>query len=145
MKMLLISFAFSPICILVGGMNMNEEKLTQPAQRVPLQMDVEFRRSYARTGEKGTLKNISLTGAFLEIDRAGEFAPKDKVLLTIFVSGRERILRANVIWNSGMGCGLQFIPSNNRDVQIVDDLIYFVENSRSSQRMVLDSIFKKVS
>ncbi len=125
---------------------MNADNITSPSPRIPLQMEIEFRRSYARRGEKGRLKNISLTGAFLElekIDRA--LSPQDKVVITLFVGGRARQIGAHVIWNSTSGCGLRFQPSNNRDVQIVDDLMYFVENSRESQRQVLDSIFKKVA
>lgn len=118
---------------------------SQPAPRIPLLMDVEYRRSYARKGEKGRLKNISLTGAFLELPDVSNLMPKDKVQLTLVVSGRERNITAHVVWNTDHGCGVKFVPSNNRDVQIVDDLMYFVENSRSSQREVLDSIFKKVS
>lgn len=124
---------------------MSNSEVSQPSPRIPLQMDVEYRRSYARSGEKGKLKNISLTGAFLQIPNASDIMPKDKLLITIFVSGRERQIPAYVIWNCSLGCGLKFIPNNNRDVQIIDDLIYFVENSRSSQRQVLDSIFKKVA
>ncbi|MEQ1665223.1 MAG: PilZ domain-containing protein [Bdellovibrionales bacterium] len=124
---------------------MDDQSIVQPAPRLPLVMDVEYRRSYARNGEKGRLKNISLTGAFLEIANIEAFSPNDKVLIKLMVSGRERALSARVVWNSNMGIGLKFNPTNNRDVQIVDDLMYFVENSRSSQRDVLDSIFKKVS
>jgi PilZ domain len=124
---------------------MSDTTMTQPAPRIPLQMDVEYRRSYARRREKGRLKNISITGAFLELPDAAELAPNDKVLITILVSGRERKIPAHVIWNSSFGCGVKFLPTNNRDVQIVDDLMYFVENSRTNQRAVLDSIFKKVS
>lgn len=125
---------------------MNDPEVTQSAApRIPLQVDVEYRRSYARRGEKGRLKNISLTGAFLEVQNDNSLVPKDKLLITLLVSGRERRIPAYVVWNSTLGCGVKFLPNNNRDVQIVDDLMYFVENSRSSQRQVLDSIFKKVS
>jgi hypothetical protein len=37
------------------------------------------------------------------------------------------------------------MPMNNRDVQIVDDLIYFVEARRSDSKDILDGIFKKVA
>ncbi len=126
---------------------MDGENVSSPAPRMPLQLEIEFRRSYARRGEKGRLKNISLTGAFLELETAlpRKLSPQDKVLITLFVSGRARQISAHVIWNSDSGCGLKFLPTNNRDVQIVDDLMYFVENSRDSQREVLDSIFKKVA
>lgn len=126
---------------------MSAENVSSPAPRIPLQMEIEFRRSYARRGEKGRLKNISLTGAFLEIEGQipRKLSPQDKLLITLFVSGRARQISAHVIWHSDTGCGLKFLPTNNRDVQIVDDLMYFVENSRDSQREVLDSIFKKVA
>lgn len=124
---------------------MSDTTTTQPAPRMPLQMDVEYRRSYGRRRERGRLKNISITGAFLEISETTELAPNDKVLITLMVSGRQRKIPARVIWHGDLGCGLKFNPTNNRDIQIVDDLMYFVENSRSSQREVLNNIFKVVS
>ncbi len=116
----------------------------EPAARLPLYMNVEFRRSYARQPEQGKLKNISLTGAFLETEDL-DFIADDKVVLTLNVSGRIRKLAAYVIWKDTDGCGLAFRPVNNRDVQIVDDLMYFVESKRDTRRDVLSDIFKKVS
>lgn len=122
-----------------------EHKLKKgPAARFPLIMKVEFRRSYSRQAELGNLKNISLTGAFLETSDLN-FVPDDKIMLTLNVSGRQRKLAAYVIWKSNNGCGLAFKPVNNRDVQIVDDLIYYVENKREARRNVLSDIFTKVS
>ncbi len=115
-----------------------------PAQRLPLYMDVEFRRNYARQEEKGRLKNISITGAFLELEDA-DFLPNERIVLTIQVSGRKRKINASIIWKNGFGCGVKFKPFNNRDIQIVDDLMYFVESKRESRRDVLSSIFKRVS
>ncbi len=125
---------------------MSEINTVPSAPRIPLQLDVEYRRSYARRGERGRLKNISLSGAFLELKvTTGDVSPKDKLLVTILVSGRERRIPAAVIWTCESGCGIKFMPTNNRDVQIVDDLMYFVGDSRETQREVLDDIFKKVS
>lgn len=124
---------------------MENNSLQSPSRRVPLQLDVSYRRSYSRRMGKGRLKNISLTGAFLELTLDQPLSPNDKLLVTILVSGRERKIPANVVWHTHSGCGIQFQPTNNRDVQIVDDLIYYVENSRESQRSVLDNIFKRVS
>lgn len=125
---------------------MSEINTVNPAPRIPLQLDVEYRRSYARRGERGRLKNISLSGAFLELKvSTSDVSPKDKILVTLLVSGRERRIPAHVIWTCASGCGIKFMPTNNRDVQIVDDLMYFVGDSRNSQREVLDDIFKKVS
>ena len=117
-----------------------------PAPRLPLLLEVEFRRNYSRREERGKLKNISLTGAFIEFDSPDKaFAPQDKLVVKILVSGRERSIPASVVWQNQRGCGIRFRPTNNRDTQIVDDLMYFVENSRSGQKSVLDTIFKKVA
>lgn len=115
-----------------------------PAPRTPLYLEVSFKKNYAREEVKGLLRNISLTGAFLEF--GGEnFRANEKLHLRFVVSGRERKIAAHVIWSNSAGCGLKFLPTNNRDVQIVDDLIYFVENNRHDRRDVLDKIFKKVA
>ncbi len=115
----------------------------QPAPRIPLKLDVEYRRSYARSDDLGKLLNISLSGAFLEHDD-GVLKGSDKLCITFKVSGRIRKIHATVVWSNQLGSGIKFQPSNNRDVQIVDDLIYFVESKRETRRSVLDTIFKKV-
>lgn len=125
---------------------MSSAQITEmtPAPRLPLMMSIEFRRSYGRQNCKGTLRNISLTGAFLETTTE-VLESKDKLLVTLSVSGRRRKIAATVVWKNQSGCGIQFQPFSNRDVQIVDDLMYFVETSRSSRRSVLDDIIKRVS
>jgi len=120
-----------------------EDTVNVPAPRTPLNLEVSFKRNYAREQTKGTLKNISITGAFLEFS-GGDVRANEKLNLVFNVAGRERKVAAHVIWINSMGVGVKFMPINNRDVQIVDDLIYFVENSRSETRSVLDNIFKKV-
>lgn len=115
-----------------------------PAPRLPLVMDVEFRRSYARQSDKGKLRNISLTGAFLETGVLG-LGAEDKVNLTFVVSGRRRNITATVVWKNTLGFGVRFHPTNNRDIQIVDDLMYFVESKRETRRDVLDNIFRRVA
>lgn len=112
-----------------------------PAPRIPLKLNVEFRKSYSRSGALGSLRNISMTGAFLEHTEL-DVVNGDKVALTFKVGGRVRKIAAEVVWRNGRGCGVQFRPQNNRDVQIVDDLMYFVETKRQSRRDILDSIFK---
>jgi hypothetical protein len=117
------------------------EKL--PAPRTALNIKVDFRKSYAREGGVGTLKNVSVTGAFLahaaEPLRAGE-----KLNVVFSVAGRERDIHAIVVWSNSIGAGIRFMPQNNRDIQIVDDLIYFVETKKTGTRDILDRIFKKV-
>ncbi len=114
-----------------------------PSPRTPLLLDVSFRKSYARDESAGTLKNISISGAFLE-SHGESLRVNEKLQLSFMVSGRKRKVPAVVVWANSRGAGVKFIPANNRDVQIVDDLIYFVESSRTDRRSVLDKIFKKV-
>lgn len=123
---------------------MNPSPDLAPAPRLPLRMEIEYRRSYARQSTKGTLRNISLTGAYLET-MTEELQAADKVIITFVVSGRRRNINATIIWKNQAGCGIKFQPFNNRDVQIVDDLMYFVENSRADRRSVLEDIFKRVT
>ncbi len=120
-----------------------EEVYNVPAPRTPLNLEVSFKRNYAREETKGTLKNISITGAFLEFT-GGDIRANEKLNLVFVVAGRERKVPASVIWTNSLGCGVKFMPTNNRDVQIVDDLIYFIENSRNDRRSVIGDIFKKV-
>lgn len=119
------------------------ETTGNPAPRTPLNINVSFRRSYAREEAEGVLKNISLSGAFLAHPSEG-IRSGEKLNLRFSVSGRERVIQAAVVWSNTYGCGVKFAPQNNRDVQIVDDLIYFVESKRSGTKNVLDEIFKKV-
>lgn len=115
-----------------------------PSPRIPLKLQIEYRKSYGRSGELGELKNISLTGAFLEHTNE-ELKASDKVCITFKVGGRTRKINASIIWSNEHGSGIKFLPTNNRDVQIVDDLMYFVESKRENRRDVLDDIFKKAA
>jgi hypothetical protein len=115
-----------------------------PAPRTPLNIGVEFRRSYAREESQGLLKNISITGAFLS-HRDSNMRPGEKLNLNFSVAGRQREVSATVVWNNTFGCGVRFSPQNNRDVQIIDDLIFFVEAKREGCRGILDQILKKVA
>jgi hypothetical protein len=116
----------------------------KPASRVPLCLPIEFRKTYSRQSSKGGLLNISITGAFLE-HTSGELEVNDKINIHFKVSGRERVLQASIVWKNVQGAGVRFNPDNNQDVQIIDDLIYFVNNRRESKRTVLNSIFKKIA
>ncbi len=120
------------------------ETTNSPAPRTPLYLEVHFRRNYARQDTAGILKNISLSGAFLEISNH-DLHLDEKVSLTFVVGTRERKIAAQIVWKNSMGAGIRFLPLNNRDVQIVDDLIYYVESKRMGHRGILDGILKKVS
>jgi len=113
-----------------------------PSPRIPLKLDVEYRKSYGRNPEIGQLRNISLSGAFLEHQNEA-LKESDKVCITFKVGGRTRKINASIIWSNSIGSGIKFLPTNNRDVQIVDDLMYFVESKRENRRSVLDDIFKQ--
>lgn len=120
------------------------ETENKPAERIPLYMKVEYRKSYAREGVDGTLKNISLTGAFLQQNNSALNAG-EKIGLNFSVGSQKRLVQAQVIWSNKWGSGIKFLPNNNRDVQIIDDLIYFIESKRGNQRNILENIFKKVA
>lgn len=115
-----------------------------PAPRTPLCLEVSFKKNYARITLSGTLKNISLSGAFLEAHNI-ELAVSEKINLTFIVGARERKISAQIIWKNSLGAGVKFLPLNNRDIQIIDDLIYYVESKRIGHRGILDGILKKVS
>ena len=118
------------------------EPAKTPARRIPLQLDINYKKSYARQDSKGILSNISLTGAFLKTDTS-KVQMNEKIVLYFEVSGRRRKIQANVVWKNENGVGLAFMPFNNRDVQLIDDLMYFVESSRENRRSILETIFKK--
>lgn len=115
----------------------------QIAPRIPLSLEVEFRKNYARQLTSGILRNISLTGAFLEKSDI-ECTPGDKLQMTLNVGSRSRKLSVEVVWKGSRGVGLKFHHTNNRDLQIVDDLMYFAETKRESQKDVLGDILDKV-
>lgn len=121
-----------------------ESQMQDPAPRTPLQLEVNFRKSYARDESQGILRNISISGAFLEV-AGSDFTVQEKLQLDFRVGGRIRKVQALVVWKNSMGCGVRFLPLNNRDVQIVDDLIYYVESQRDDRRDVLNKIFKRVA
>jgi hypothetical protein len=115
-----------------------------PAPRVALKLEVEYRRSYGRNSELAKLANISITGAFLE-GANSDLRTDDKISITFKVGGRTRKIPAQIVWTGPRGAGIRFIPANNRDVQIVDDLMYFVESKREGKRDVLDDIFERAA
>lgn len=68
---------------------------------------------YGRMGNLvSKMKNLSSTGAFLELSQ-GEYVPQkgDILRVTVHLStiGKSRAFDAEVIWNKGLGFGLHFI------------------------------------
>ena len=117
---------------------------SKPASRLPLCLPIEFRKTYSRQANRGGLLNISITGAFLE-HAADQLEINDKINIHFKVSGRERTLQALIVWKNTNGAGVRFNPDNNQDVQIIDDLMYFVNGRRESKKDVLDNIFTKIA
>ncbi len=116
----------------------------KPAPRIPLFIEIEFRKNYGRIAEMGVLKNISLSGAFLSHNHH-DLEANDKICLTFNVGDRRRDLQAQVVWTNQFGAGIRFLPANKRDVQIVDDLMFYVKSKRESRRFILNTIFKEVA
>lgn len=121
-----------------------ETYTSTPSPRVPLSFDVSFKKLYSRQETLGSFRNVSLTGAFLDCE-SHDFQTQDKLAVTVRLSGRVRKLQAVVVWCDSNGVGIKFLPSNGRDTQIIDDLIYFVENKRIGSKGVLDQILNKAS
>ena len=116
-----------------------------PAERIPLQYDVTFKKNYSRNPSKGLLQNLSMTGAFLATSLEEGLEVSEKISIEFQISGRRRKVTSKVIWKNKVGVGIQFIPTNNQDVQIIDDLLFFVQNKRETSKDILDQIFQKVA
>lgn len=85
---------------------MNRSQRFQTKERVNIEV-------FGRLGTSGAqVKNISLTGAFLELNK-GAYGPKkgDLVSLTVKLGelGRTYILSAEVVWTQNLGLGVCFI------------------------------------
>lgn len=117
---------------------------TKPERRIPLSMDVGFRKTYGRKDLEANLINISLSGAFLKT-KTNDLDLREKINLSFKVGSRTRSLTAKVVWKNAFGAGIQFYHTNNRDVQIIDDLMYFIEESREDRKSVLNQIFDQVA
>ena len=117
--------------------------LHQPAPRVSLRHELQYRKTYARENNYGQILNISSTGAF--VTPLQNFAPGDEMVLSIQVSGRSRSISARVIWCEKGGGGVQFDTSNGQDRQIVEDLISLANEYRSRSQDILSMIFNKIS
>ncbi len=116
---------------------------TQPEPRFNVDLAFEFKRNYARNIAKAEVRNISLTGAFIKTEV--NLKPSEKLNVYLSVSGRTRKVAAKVVWVGDRGVGLEFQPFNSRDLQIVDDIIYYATEKNSSTKSLLGSILNKVA
>ncbi len=116
---------------------------TKPAKRFSVDLAFEFKRNYARQVCKAEVRNISLTGALIKTELT--LKPTEKINVYLSLSGRMRKVAATVVWVGDKGIGLRFQPFNNRDLQIVDDIIYYATEKTTSTRDLMDSILSKVA
>lgn len=117
--------------------------IMEPARRINLSLDIEYRKSYARSSNTAQLQNISLSGAFIK--KANEdFKKNEKVALTFELGGRIRQISATIVWVNPFGAGINFQHINNQDQQIIDDLMFYVEEQKEDKKSILDNIFSKV-
>jgi hypothetical protein len=120
-----------------------ENPAVDPSPRFNVDLAFEFKKNYGRQAVKAEVQNISLTGALIKTEVP--LRPQEKLNVYLSVSGRTRKVSATVVWVGQRGAGLQFQPFNNRDLQIVDDIIYYATEKNSSQKDLLDSILSRVS
>ena len=118
-------------------------ELEKPAKRHRVELKFEFKRSYARQPAQAEVKNLSLTGALIKIDQP--LRPAEKISVFLAISGRTRKVNAEVIWAGDGVSGIKFLPFNNRDLQIVDDIIYYATEKSHSTKELLDTILNKVA
>lgn len=124
--------------------DLNEtESKGKPAQRHNVELSFEFKKNYARATSKAEVCNISLTGALIKTDQP--LKPSEKLNVYLTVSGRTRKVAAKVIWVGDRGVGVVFQPFNNRDLQIVDDIIYYATEKNESTKDLFGSILNKVA
>ena len=115
----------------------------KPAPRHNVELTFEFKKNYARQNAKAEVRNISLTGALIKTEVS--LKPQEKLNVYLTVSGRTRKVAATVVWVGERGVGVRFEPFNNRDLQIVDDIIYYAVEKNESTKDLFGSIFKKVA
>ena len=121
---------------------------------IPPNLNVEYKKKYARHFNRGILKDISHSEAYLLIENEGFIQEykrndkdclniKDEISIILKLGQRERTLQASVISNDTYGVKIKFHFYSNREYQIVDDLIYFIEKSKEKRRQSLDFIFSQ--
>jgi len=123
--------------------NMEQDERRDVSPRFSVDLNFEFKRNYARQISKAEVKNISLTGALIKTELP--LRPSEKLNVYLTVSGRTRKVAAKVVWFGERGVGLQFQPFNSRDLQIVDDIIYYATEKNSGAKSLFDSILHKVA
>jgi hypothetical protein len=121
----------------------NQIERRDPSPRFNVDLAFDFKRNYARQTNKAEVRNISLTGALIKTEIP--LKPSEKLNVYLTVSGRTRKVAAKVVWVGDRGVGVEFQPFNSRDLQIVDDIIYYATEKNSSTKSLFDSILNKVA
>ena len=106
--------------------------------------NVEYKKKYARHFQIGRLKDISNSEAYLLTkNNKASLNLKDEISILFKLGERKRVIQASVISSDAHGVKLKFHFYNNKEYQIVDDLIYFIEKSKEERRQSLDLIFNQ--
>lgn len=124
--------------------NTNTTSNSSAAKRVRLNLQVDMRKNYWRKSRKVSFLNISQTGAFIMIPKA-DLSVDEKLSFKLNVGNRTRSIEAKVVWHNEFGAGIHFVFKSQRDMQMIDDLMYFIEAGKEDQKAVLHNIIKKVA
>lgn len=117
----------------------------KPATRTHSEIGILFKASYEREFSKGSLHNISFSGAFLFNSNLSTEKGIEHINLYIKLNNRNRKLLAKVVWKTEHGYGLKFLKISNQDKKLVGDLIYFENQKNELKQNILQDIFKKIA
>ena len=107
-------------------------------------LNVEYKKKYARHFKMGNLRDINNSEAYLLTnDDKTSLNLKDEISIFLKLGERKRTIQASVILKDTHGIKIKFHFYNNKEYQIVDDLIYFIEKSKEKRRQSLDFIFNQ--
>lgn len=120
-----------------------EYKSQPPAPRTVFNLEVQFRKSYARAISNGRLRNISLTGAYLECTEF--FHLQERFQFHFFIGGQLHFVAAETVWRSSNGYGVKFITIKKRDTRVIEDVVQIAESMRYGKQQLLSNILKSAS
>ncbi len=100
-----------------------------------------FRPSYARKNYEGMLKHISPEGAFIETN-----LPKStkKLSITLSVANYQRKIDAEIMEHGPKGLNIKFTSLGNKDIQMIDDFMFFEKHNKKSKKNLLHYLLQKL-
>ena len=104
------------------------EMSMRSSPRYPTSEEAEV-EIYGQMGHfRGKMKNLSLTGALLELEQAARLPQKgDLIRATVDLPhlGKKRTLDAEIIWTQGLGFGICFIKKEELLKRMFDKSTFF--------------------